>query len=122
MVLIKRGVKTLPMRIQLSSNERRLIDKIVARGVANGWIRGNVARRHWYTPVTAYIDISVTHLAIYRLDLSKWLEARDFDFLHDLTGIARHMDRSADGALTDSFYPRYAIGPVRFGKKASDAA
>lgn len=40
------------------------------------------------------------------LDWDRLLEADDFNFLHDLEGISRHMDRST-GRLGDCFVPRF---------------
>lgn len=42
-----------------------------------------------------------------RLDLAKLLAFRDFDFMHDVMGIAEHLDHDT-GQLTDCFLPRCA--------------
>lgn len=99
-------------REHLTRREERLVNKIIKRGVANGWICGPVDPKHWYAKTTARIDITVTHLRLAPLDLNRWLEASDFNFLHDLAGIARHMDRSGDGALRDEFRPRFCLKEV----------
>ena len=42
------------------------------------------------------------------LDLAGLLEARPGDLLHDVTGIAAHLDQDT-GQLRDCFAPRYAL-------------
>lgn len=54
------------------------------------------------------MDITAAHLNGCPLKLAELLEARDSDFLHDIAGIARHLDRKT-GKLTDCFVPRYAV-------------
>lgn len=41
------------------------------------------------------------------INLSALIEADDFNFYHDLSGIVRHMDRET-GKLTGLFVPRFA--------------
>jgi hypothetical protein len=41
------------------------------------------------------------------IDFAGLLAADEFNFLHDVCGIARHLDRST-GELTDFFIPRFA--------------
>lgn len=41
------------------------------------------------------------------IDLDALAEADEFNFVHDVAGIVRHMDRTT-GQLTDCFVPRYA--------------
>jgi len=52
------------------------------------------------------MDLENVHKTV-GLDLEGLLAARDQDFLHDVAGITRHMDRTT-GKLTDCFLPRYA--------------
>lgn len=56
--------------------------------------------------VIVCMDIEATHDKC-PLDLQKLLEFPDFDFIHDVCGIARHLDRNT-GELTDCFLPRCA--------------
>jgi hypothetical protein len=41
------------------------------------------------------------------IDLDALAKADDFNFIHDVAGIVRHLDR-ATGRLTDCFVPRFA--------------
>jgi hypothetical protein len=53
------------------------------------------------------MDIIATHICGCPLDMEKFLRAKDFDFLHDICGINRHLDRKT-GKLKDCFLPRCA--------------
>ena len=54
------------------------------------------------------IDLEKAHEAC-NLDLRGLLDAPLGDFLHDMVGIVRYMDRET-GKLTDGFLPRFARG------------
>jgi hypothetical protein len=54
------------------------------------------------------MDISACHCNGCPLDLSALRNAPDFDFVHDVWGISRHLDR-ATGTLQDCFSPRFAL-------------
>ncbi|MFZ2949003.1 MAG: hypothetical protein WA003_05920, partial [Desulfuromonadaceae bacterium] len=53
------------------------------------------------------IDITATHANGCPLDLDKLLAADDSNFLHDVIGIIRHIDRR-NGQLINCFLPRFA--------------
>ena len=57
------------------------------------------------------MDLNATHLNGCPLDLKRLLDADDFNFIHDVGGIANHLDRNT-GELTDFFWPRTAIPEV----------
>jgi hypothetical protein len=94
--------------------EMRQVRKIVARAQALGLVRGAAASDHWYTRVTAEMDIRAAHANGTPLNLDKFLAFDDFNFTHDIAGIARHMDRTT-GQLGGFFRPRCA-------RPASEAA
>jgi len=52
------------------------------------------------------MDISACHISC-PLKLKELLVADDFNFVHDVVGITRHIDRES-GELLDCFLPRYA--------------
>ncbi|MDD5106076.1 MAG: hypothetical protein PHC49_10715 [Desulfuromonadaceae bacterium] len=54
------------------------------------------------------MDITATHANGCPLDLDKLLAADDSNFLHDVIGIIRHIDRRS-GQLINCFLPRYAL-------------
>lgn len=53
------------------------------------------------------MDITATHANGCRLDFDKLLSFDDFNFVHDVYGIIRHIDRST-GEMTMCFMPRSA--------------
>ncbi len=55
--------------------------------------------------VCTLMDLNATHLNGCPLDLQKLLEFDDFNFAHDIRGIARHLQRSS-GVLMNCFSPR----------------
>lgn len=52
------------------------------------------------------MDLSATHVTT-PLRLNDLLAADNFNFIHDIAGIMRHLDRST-GQLQDHFLPRFA--------------
>jgi hypothetical protein len=53
------------------------------------------------------MDVTATHCNGNPLRLDDLLNADDFNFLHDISGIARHLDRDT-GKLADFFSPRFS--------------
>lgn len=53
------------------------------------------------------MDIVATHLDACPLELDMLLDAPDTDFIHDIAGIERHLNRSTI-KLEDAFSPRFA--------------
>lgn len=53
------------------------------------------------------MDIGAVHANGIKLDLDKFFKFPDFDFMHDVFGIQRHIDRGT-GTLQDCFVPRCA--------------
>ena len=56
---------------------------------------------------TLMMDLSATHKSC-PLDLQKLLDASTHDFVHDVGGIMRHINRRT-GHLENCFLPRFAI-------------
>ncbi len=53
------------------------------------------------------MDISAAHLEC-PMRLNELLDAKDFDFFHDVFGIRQHINRKT-GKLEGCFVPRYAM-------------
>ena len=53
------------------------------------------------------MDIEAAHEAV-GIDLERLANARDADFVHDVAGIAKHLNRTT-GQLENFFLPRFAI-------------
>lgn len=81
--------------------ERELISRVVERGHKLKLTRDN------YDPMTLRMDVTAVHLNCMKLDFDKLLAFPDFDFVHDIFGIARHIDRE-NAQLRDCFVPRCA--------------
>lgn len=60
-----------------------------------------------YSVMDCEMDVTATHLNGNPLKLAELASASQFDFAHDVFGIARKIDRST-GQLTDFFSPRYS--------------
>ena len=56
----------------------------------------------------AEMDVTATHLNGCPLKLQELLDADDFNFIHDISGISGHIDRST-GKLTGCFDPRFSV-------------
>lgn len=84
--------------------DRKLAYAIAKRTVE--WIAGADAEIE-YPLLTAEMDIIATHLNGCPLKLQELLDADDDNFLHDVFGIRRHINRET-GALEDFFDPRYS--------------
>ena len=53
------------------------------------------------------MDIVAVHINGCKLKMAEMLKADTSNFMHDVCGIAKHLDR-ATGKLRDCFVPRYA--------------
>lgn len=54
-----------------------------------------------------FLDVTAVHQRIQPLRLSDLLAADDLNFIHDITGINRHLDRD-NYRLNDGFSPRFS--------------
>lgn len=81
--------------------EMDLISEIADRAEKLGMIAGG------YTRQTCVMDLCACHANGCPLDLRSLAKGPEFDFVHDIAGIARHIDRNT-GKLKDHFLPRFA--------------
>lgn len=82
--------------------DRFLIEKIAKRAMDMRGISG-----HYADVIDVELDLLATHANGCQLRLSEFLAADDFQFAHDIYGIARNLDRK-NGRLTNCFLPRYS--------------
>lgn len=87
---------------KLSREEINLCDKIVARAQSLGLYEDN--------RVTAFLDVqnAAKH---FNMRLEDWLNADDFNFVHDIVGIYKAINRiayPADFSNDPWFLPRFA--------------
>lgn len=81
---------------------RQTITRIAERAVEVGGKHGSP-----FDLVSVMMDVTATHANGCRLRLDDLAEADEFNFLHDIVGIERHLDRDT-GQLRDCFLPRFA--------------
>ncbi len=86
---------------RLPLEERDLIAKIAKRAAR---LHGSTDCDFW---IDAALDIAATHANGCPLRLRELLAAPAEHLLHDVLGIARHLDRRT-GELRDCFLPRFA--------------
>ena len=81
-----------------TEEEFELIKKIASRAdqIYRGWGMCKIM-----------MDIETTHCNGCKLRLSELLEANEFDFCHDVSGIDANLNRET-GELENCFLPRYA--------------
>ena len=91
------------MQYNITTEDRNTISKIGERFSAVGKRLGiNVDQ------LGIELDLIFCHLNDVALDLERLLGADDSNFVHDVAGINRHIDRKT-GKLQDCFYPRFAV-------------
>jgi len=87
----------------LTPTEARLVKRIADRA----YLRIQQLSCPLYKRATCASDVSQVHAGSCPLDLQRLLKASDFDFLHDIFGIKKHLDRRI-GRLRNNFRPRTA--------------
>lgn len=92
------------VNFKVSKEDRVLIEKIVTR-------YQTIVRRGGKMPLIDHVDremdIAACHANGTPLLLAELLAAKEFDFMHDIIGIQRHINRET-GKLNDHFLPRCA--------------
>lgn len=92
---------------KVSAEDHRLIEEIAKRGAALG-IKGG----------PLIMDLTAVHANGNPLRLLDLLRADDFNFAHDVEGIAFHIDRKT-GELKNFFVPRFSVREAEAGGVAS---
>jgi len=85
----------------MTSEDRYLIQDIAERANEIGLIS-----RRSYSMLTCIMDLTAVHES-QPLRLADLLAADQFNFVHDVAGIARHMNRNT-GKLENFFSPRFS--------------
>lgn len=92
----------MTISFQVDRTEFDLIDRIADRAQSVAKEYGAPFDRQGMV-----MDLTAVHANGCRLRLAELLEAKPFDFAHDVFGISLHLDRKT-GQLGDFFLPRYA--------------
>lgn len=86
---------------KLNDLDARTIDAIVVRA----WKQKSV-KETYRTKQDLFMDITATHLNGNKLKLREMYRADDFNFFHDIWGIANNLNRES-GQLENCFSPRF---------------
>lgn len=92
----------MTINFSVTSLEASTIQKIVERAEIIAADLGTTINRMSLT-----MDLTACHANGTPLKLDELFGADRFNFVHDVWGVMRHIDRST-GKLTDRFLPRYA--------------
>lgn len=92
----------MTISFDLSAEDSRLTLGITRRFIA---LYGKIGPEIRFLDVV--MDLRACHANGNPLKLQELLDAKDSDFMHDLCGIQRHINRST-GQLEDYFSPRYS--------------
>lgn len=82
-------------------------DKALITQIANRACRILAANGEEADQTHEEMNITACHNNGMPLNLQKMLDADEFDFMHDVCGIDRHIDRNT-GQLKNCFLPRFA--------------
>lgn len=88
----------MPIKFEATREESELIAQIVKRARGLGLDR---------SVIDLLMDVEACHCNGCPLDLPRLLAADDFNLMHDVGGIVRHLSRDT-GELLDCFWPRFA--------------
>lgn len=102
---------------KVAAEERAMIVKIVARAVREKLVEKGA---HADGSLDLTMDLCATHANGTPLDFEKLLAADRFNFLHDICGIRRHLNRIT-GELENCFLPRCARPMSHAGSREQKA-
>ena len=91
------------MKNEENLKKRKEESKLIMAIVERAW-KSNMLYKE---KIDMIMDISKVH-ENNPMKLQEWLEADDWNFTHDIVGIATFLDRET-GKLMDCFLPRYSI-------------
>ncbi|MHB1297319.1 MAG: DUF6874 family protein [Gemmatimonadaceae bacterium] len=90
----------------VAPREAALIKTIAAKAV-ECWYEDWSADHKKVMRVEVAMDLTCVHANACPLELQGMLDGREFDLMHDVAGIRRHLNRRT-GRLEGHFLPRYA--------------
>ncbi len=102
----------------VSKADSRLIDKIIDRAIGVAIEAGIESSATSKFRLVLTMDLTATHANGCPLRLADLLNARDFDFSHDIFGIRQYVDRET-GQLAGFFVPRFAKPELASAEAAS---
>jgi hypothetical protein len=99
--------KMSEISFSVTAGEAKTIRQIVARGWNIDWLRQSYVKAGC-DKTSMVMDVTATHANGNPLRLADLLAADDFNFAHDMSGIANCLDRDT-GHLTRNFRPRFSV-------------
>ena len=100
--MARRKAQRAECSFECPESDRKIIRKI-SRRARELYLSHEIDR----DAIDIQMDVTATHCNGNPLRLADLLAADDFNFLHDISKIARHLDRET-GKLTDCFRPRFS--------------
>ena len=94
-----------PVSFDISKDDSAAIDRIIERIDRERPVQSDKLTGEERLDIS--MSLAACHANGCPLDFARLLEARRFDFYHDVNGILRHIDRST-GQLQNCFLPRFA--------------
>lgn len=88
------------VKFKVSHEDQERISRIIDRA----W---PMVRSLYASQLDLMMDLKATHANGCKMDFQRLLDADDFNFFHDISGICGHLDRKT-GKLVDHFLPRCA--------------
>lgn len=100
--------KQRQISFSVSKEDAKIIEDIVTRAREIAYRLGAE-----FDQMKTYMDITACHANGTPLKLQALMDADDFNFVHDVFGISRHMDRDSKsftcGQCINGFHPRFAL-------------
>lgn len=88
-----------------TTEDRVLIGKIITR-------YASMVPAKTFDKISLEMDLVACNNNACKLDFEAMLNGQEFDFMHDIVGLRRHLNRLT-GELEDCFLPRFAFGENR---------
>lgn len=91
------------VKFTATKEDMRLISIIADRAI-------EIGKKHKFIrpKIKWVMDLEATHCNGNELNLERLLKADDFNFAHDVFGIANHLNRQT-GQLENCFVPRFSV-------------
>lgn len=96
----------MTVKFTITPEDREIVARI-GRRVAELYVERGEEILSSDVVIGVLMDLTACHANGCPMDFARLENADDFNLLHDVAGIARHLDRST-GELTDMFRPRFA--------------
>lgn len=106
---MSKSINRTPPKENVSFSCSKLDKEFITSIVDRAWDSPKHNVRHVYSEkMDLMMDITAAHCNGNKLRLRDLLEADDFNFFHDIYGIAKHLNRTT-GKLEGWFRPRFLL-------------